>query len=154
MQATVFGVAPIPIVWDPYKDWVAGWGFGSVVERLPRKRKVMGSIPSSEKKEKKKKTELHICYIFVQSLPPTCVCPLVGGSVSESLKHPRLVASVISVEFLTPLGLSIPQLFHRSPWAPSNVCLWSLCLSESAARWILSEDNQARLLSASLTEYH
>jgi len=32
-----------------------GWGFSSVVERLPRKRKALGSVPSSEKKEPKKK---------------------------------------------------------------------------------------------------
>jgi len=30
-----------------------GWGFGTVVERLPSKRKALGSVPSSEKKEKK-----------------------------------------------------------------------------------------------------
>jgi len=29
-----------------------GWGFSSVVERLPRKRKALGSVPSSEKKKK------------------------------------------------------------------------------------------------------
>jgi len=27
-----------------------GWGFSSVVERLPSKRKALGSVPSSEKK--------------------------------------------------------------------------------------------------------
>jgi len=32
-----------------------GWGFSSVVERLPRKRKALGSDPSPEKKEPKKK---------------------------------------------------------------------------------------------------
>jgi len=32
-----------------------GWGFSSVVERLPRKRKALGSVPSSGKKKKKKK---------------------------------------------------------------------------------------------------
>jgi len=32
-----------------------GWGFSSVVERLPRKRKTLGSVPSSEKKNQKKK---------------------------------------------------------------------------------------------------
>jgi len=30
-----------------------GWGFSSVVERLPRKSKALGSVPSSEKKKKK-----------------------------------------------------------------------------------------------------
>jgi len=32
-----------------------GWGFGSVVERLPSKRKALGSVPSSEKKKKEEK---------------------------------------------------------------------------------------------------
>jgi len=32
---------------------VRGWGFSSVVERLPSKRKALGLVPSSEKKEKK-----------------------------------------------------------------------------------------------------
>jgi len=32
-----------------------GWGFSSVVESLPKKRKALGSVPSSEKKEPKKK---------------------------------------------------------------------------------------------------
>jgi len=38
-----------------------GWGFSSVVERLPRKRRALGSVPSSEKKnQKKKKSEKEI----------------------------------------------------------------------------------------------
>ena len=32
----------------------AGWGFSSVVEHLPSKRKAVGSVLSSEKKKKKK----------------------------------------------------------------------------------------------------
>jgi len=36
------------------KPKVGGWGFSSVVERLPRKCKALGSVPSSEKKEPKK----------------------------------------------------------------------------------------------------
>jgi len=32
-----------------------GWGFSSVVERLPSKRKALGSVPSSKKKKKEKK---------------------------------------------------------------------------------------------------
>jgi len=32
-----------------------GWGFSSVVERLPRKHKALGSVPSSEKQNQKKK---------------------------------------------------------------------------------------------------
>jgi len=38
-----------------------GWGFSSVVERLPRKRKALGSVPSSEKKEPKKKKKILLC---------------------------------------------------------------------------------------------
>jgi len=38
-----------------YKSNKRGWGFSSVVERLPRKRKALGSVPSSEKKNQKKK---------------------------------------------------------------------------------------------------
>jgi len=36
-----------------------GWGFSSVVERLPRKRKALGSVPSSEKKNQKKNIQSH-----------------------------------------------------------------------------------------------
>jgi len=31
-----------------------GWGFSSVVEHLPSKRKALGSVPSSEKKKTNK----------------------------------------------------------------------------------------------------
>jgi len=34
-----------------------GWGFSSVVERLPRKCKALGLVPSSGKKEQKKKDD-------------------------------------------------------------------------------------------------
>jgi len=37
------------------KSVVRGWGFGSVVEHLPSKRKALGLVPSSEKKKRKKK---------------------------------------------------------------------------------------------------
>jgi len=40
---------------------LAGWGFSSVVERLPRKRKALGSVPSSEKKKEPKKKKLDWC---------------------------------------------------------------------------------------------
>jgi len=39
------------------KNKTRGWGFSSVVERLPRKRKALGSVPSSEKKNQKKKNK-------------------------------------------------------------------------------------------------
>jgi len=34
-----------------------GCGFSSVVERLPSKRKALGSVPSSRKKKKERKKE-------------------------------------------------------------------------------------------------
>jgi len=37
-----------------YKDISRGWGFSSVVERLPSKCKALGLVPSSKKKKKKK----------------------------------------------------------------------------------------------------
>jgi len=40
------------------KECFGGWGFSSVVERLPRKRKALGSVPSSEKKKEPKKKML------------------------------------------------------------------------------------------------
>jgi len=33
------------------KEALRGWGFSSVVEHLPSKRKALGSVPSSEKKK-------------------------------------------------------------------------------------------------------
>ncbi|EDL78964.1 rCG27106 [Rattus norvegicus] len=41
--------------WLLSRDCSRGWGFSSVVEHLPRKRKALGSVPSSEKKKKKNK---------------------------------------------------------------------------------------------------
>jgi len=38
-----------------FKEIQKGLGISSVVERLPRKRKALGSVPSSGKKKKKKK---------------------------------------------------------------------------------------------------
>ena len=34
-----------------------GWGFSSVVQHLPSKRKAVGSVLSSEKKKKRQETE-------------------------------------------------------------------------------------------------
>jgi len=39
---------------------LGGWGFSSVVERLPSKRKALGSVPSSEKKKKKERKTLEL----------------------------------------------------------------------------------------------
>jgi len=38
-----------------------GWGFSSMVERLPRKRKALGSVPSSEKQKQKQKQKKKNC---------------------------------------------------------------------------------------------
>jgi len=45
-----------------------GWGFSSVVERLPRKHKALGSVPSSEKKNQKKKKRNYSCHIIIKTL--------------------------------------------------------------------------------------
>jgi len=37
-----------------------GWGFSSSVERLPSKRKALGSVPSSGKKKRKRKKEVRV----------------------------------------------------------------------------------------------
>jgi len=49
-----------------------GWGFSSVVERLPRKRKALGSVPSSEKKNQKKKKRT--MYSLIPGPPKTILC--------------------------------------------------------------------------------
>jgi len=46
-----------------------GWGFSSVVERLPRKRKALGSVPSSEKKNQKKKKNYPESTVSCSSYP-------------------------------------------------------------------------------------
>jgi len=43
------------------KSVYRGWGFSSVVEGLPSKRKALGSVPSSEKKIKEKEKEKKKC---------------------------------------------------------------------------------------------
>jgi len=47
------------------KSSLQGWGFGSVVERLPSNRKALSSVLSSGKKKKKKR----VLYIQVPVLP-------------------------------------------------------------------------------------
>jgi len=51
---------------EAYKRYAEGWGFGSVVERLPRKRKVLGSVPSPG--GKKKDMQRGVCVVWV------CMC--------------------------------------------------------------------------------
>ena len=69
----------------------------------------------------------------------------------------RLVDHVgLPMEFVFPSGPhSFILFFHKSPQAPSTIRLWvCLHLSELGAEWNLSENSHARLLSASITEYH
>jgi len=56
-----------------------GWGFSSVVEHLPRKHKALGSVPSSEKKnQKKKKKDLSdILEVNVSTISKTKVSLLI-----------------------------------------------------------------------------
>jgi len=54
------------------KPKLGGWGFSSVVERLPSKPKALGSVSSSEKKkEKEKKPKLVTQFEVSMS---ACVC--------------------------------------------------------------------------------
>jgi len=46
------------------KEYDRGWGFSSVVERLPRKRKALGSVPSSKKKNQTKMIKIYYMEIF------------------------------------------------------------------------------------------
>jgi len=63
----------------------AGWGFSSEVERLPRERKALGSVPSSGKKKKKraqlqflfqvrllKRTFLSVMTVFILIIGSQC----------------------------------------------------------------------------------
>ena len=71
-------------------------------------------------------TEMHICHLCSRGLGPAHVCPLVGGSVSESSQWFRLVNyAALSVEFISPSEPSVlPQLFHKIPLPLSSVWLW------------------------------
>jgi len=51
-----------------------GWGFSSAVEHLPSKRKALGSVPSSEKKKEKKKSD-HIASLnSTECYPKLTMC--------------------------------------------------------------------------------
>lgn len=46
----------LPPLYMMFKDTgQRGWGFSSVIERLPSNRKALGSVPSSAKKKKKER---------------------------------------------------------------------------------------------------
>jgi len=55
LESLLFSVWIVDQLWNKTKEWALGWGFSSVVECLPRKRKALGSVPSSGKKKKKEK---------------------------------------------------------------------------------------------------
>lgn len=48
-----------------YKEMLRGWGFSSAVKRLPSNSKALGSISSSEKKEKKRNIKAALAYIYM-----------------------------------------------------------------------------------------
>jgi len=52
--------------------WARGWGFSSVVEHLPSKRKALGLVPNSGKKEKKKRKKEKIKKASL-SYPRSCL---------------------------------------------------------------------------------
>ena len=75
---------------------------------------------------------------------------LFGCSVPESPEWLSIVNSVdLPVKFLSPSETSILLTIPKE--SQSYECLH---LPESASGWRLSQDSHARLLSASITEYH
>jgi len=80
-----------------------GWGFSSVVERLPRKRKALGLVPSSEKKNQKKKSVPFVFHYFVVSCRGLCsCCPLPLPSALCSLSVPtKLEAHIGTISLCT-----------------------------------------------------
>jgi len=68
------------------KSLSRGWGFSSVVERLPSQRKALGSVPSSEKKRKKKKEKLVQIHIPAETkFKPISKC--FDLSTSKAIKY-------------------------------------------------------------------
>jgi hypothetical protein len=86
-------------------------------------------------------------------LGPVSICSLVGVSVTE---NPRLVDFVVYLWSSNLLKGHNPSScsFIRVP--KLNLLFGCVCLglSETATTWSLSEDSHARLLSASIIEYH
>jgi len=105
------------------------WGFSSVVERLPRKRKALGSVPSSEKKKKepkKNKIVLKIhksfrkSFIFRERIFQMLL-PLVSRDDNESL------AWMAEWELLVgSQGCCGPNFVSLALCASQNLCiLWA-----------------------------
>lgn len=84
---------------------------------------------------------------------PPYVCSLVGRSVSVSHYGLRVIGSVgFLVVSLVPLASSI-LLPHSSTGVPSSLAM-GLYISFHQLLGDLSDDSYARLLSASIAEYH
>jgi hypothetical protein len=100
------------------------------------------------------KTKLHTCYICMGIVGPDLALSLVGDSVSGSPQGSRLVDFVgLPVEFLSSLG-SLSSSLNSSTRLPQLHLLFgcgSLHQFSLAAGWRLSENNHARILSASIT---
>jgi hypothetical protein len=80
------------------------------------------------------------------------VCSLVGGSIFGRPHGSRLVDSIgLPVESLSPQVLIIQSFLQLLSLMFS---CGSLHLFLLVAGWSISEDNYARILSASITEYH
>jgi len=78
------------------KDLSWGWGFSSVVERLPRKRKALGSVLSSEKKKKKKERKKRKDLSFIILPPSSTEGYSAFRDKAEGL--PRLLAKINSTQ--------------------------------------------------------
>jgi len=76
-----------------------GWGFSSVVERLPRKHKALGSVPSSEKKKPKKKKNPLFC-LGIPPSPSLVTFGLLPTSVILTLAWCFIVRMTIYSPFL------------------------------------------------------
>jgi hypothetical protein len=97
------------------------------------------------------KTKLYICYIRAGGPGPVC-----AHSFVQSPRAPKGPVSLILLVFLwSPSSLWVPQCFSnfstRLPELHLMFGCGSLHLFTLAARWSLSEDSYARLLSVTIT---
>jgi len=118
-----------------------GWRFSSVVERLPRKRKALGSVPSSEKKKEPKKKK--------KKKPKGARFPSCVGGVFHQVKNnpscPRFSECASSVFFsVYPLFIpnSLQSGFQDQALLDMAVCGFSVyllhiagCISGLHDRW-------------------
>ena len=119
-----------------------------------RKRDPKGGSRIRDSPGSQMKTKLHICYICVGGIGLFYSCSVASDSVSVSPYGSRLVdfvgLVVVTLTSLAPLILPLPQ---DSP--SSTYCLAvGLCMFPSVGGLSLSDGIYARLLSASISEYH